>query len=43
MKTNIAECFTLGKSETLKNTYEEAPFLAKLRLKAYNFTKNGLL
>ena len=30
-------------SETLKNTYEEVPFLAKLRLEAYNFIKNELL
>ena len=29
--------------ETLKNTYKEVPFLAKLRLEAYNFTKNELL
>ena len=30
-------------SGTLKNTYEEVPFLAKLSLEAYNFTKNELL
>ena len=29
-------------SETLKNTYEEVPFLAKLRLEIYKFTKNEL-
>ena len=27
----------------VKYTYEEVPFLAKLRLQAYNFTKNELL
>ena len=30
-------------SENLKNTYEKVPFLAKLRLEAYNFIKNELL
>ena len=30
-------------SETLKNTYEEVPFLAKLRLEAYSFNKKELL
>ena len=29
--------------ETLKKTYEEVHFLAKLRLDAYNFPKNELL
>ena len=28
--------------KSLKNTYEEVPFLAKLRLEVYNFTKNEL-